>query len=189
MQGDVGWQNVFGGTPGAITNEGTYRKSAGTGISTIPTIIPLINTGTVDVQSGTLRIDALDHQAGALITGNGTIDLPASYTFNGDINAGPVGGVGTLTFIGNLNLGASSTVTIDATGPTGTPGLDHDEIVISSGGVTLAGSGVVNGLSGYTPITDDFLDVIVGSVAPSGTWSVPGWTTSFVTNTVRLTAN
>ena len=41
----------------------------------------------------------------------------------------------------------------------------------------------------YTPATNDILDVIVGSVAPTGTWSVPGWTFSFVTNTVRLTAN
>ena len=75
--------------------------------------------------------------------------------------------------MGNLNLGASSTVTIDAMRP-GTPGFDHDEIVINSGGVTLAGSGAMNGLSGYTPATNEFLAVFVGSVAPSGTWSVPG---------------
>jgi hypothetical protein len=161
------------------------QKSAGTGVSSITSAMPFTNSGTVDVQSGTLEFGALTHSSGALFTGTGTFDLPATYTFNGNIDPGSVGGVGTLTFIGNLVLGASSTVTLDASG-TATPGVSYDRIVVTSGNVTLNGNGAVAPFGGYTPATSDLLSIITGSSAPAGSWTVPGWSTQFSGNTVQL---
>ena len=108
-QGDLTIGNAGGGT---ITNVGTFQKTAGTGLSSITASVPFTNTGTLDVQTGTVNLAGIfTHNTGALITGSGTIDLPTTYTFDGDINPGTVGGVGILTFIGDLNLTANSNVT------------------------------------------------------------------------------
>src|SRR5206468_8608006 len=53
IQGNMG---IFDSTPGTFNNGGTLRKSAGTATSTIS--LPLNNTGTVEVQTGTLNFSS-----------------------------------------------------------------------------------------------------------------------------------
>jgi hypothetical protein len=113
-----------------------------------------------------------------------------SFTSNGTINPGTIGGAGTLTFIGNLVQGSTSSVTIDASGTT-IAGTDYDQIVITSGSITLAGNATVVPFGGYTPTTSDVLTVVAGSTStPVGSWTVSGWTQSVNLNDeVVLTAN
>jgi len=135
------------------------------------------------VQTGTVSLDGtFTHNTGALITGTGTIDLPASYTFNGDINPGTVGGVGTLSFIGDLVLSGTTNITFDATS------LAVRDQIVTSGTVTLAGNATVTGI---IPNTSDLMTVITGSSPPInvGSWSVTGWTPQANGNTVEIVAN
>jgi hypothetical protein len=143
VQADLNFGNL-GGSP-TFTNLGTYQKSGGTGTHIVSSNLALTNTGTLDVQTGTVQLDGtLTHNTGALMMGGGTIDLPASYTFNGDINPGTVGTVGALTIIGNLTLGASSVLTIDAT--TG-PAFD---VLNVTGNLVRAGTVTFNNISAPT---------------------------------------
>src|SRR2546426_8442033 len=45
------FRSIFDSVPGTFSNAGTFRKSAGTGTSTIS--LPFNNTSTVEVQTGT----------------------------------------------------------------------------------------------------------------------------------------
>ncbi len=98
------------GTAGTINNSGTFRKSAGTGTSSIDD--PFNNTGTVEVQTGTVVMSSggtstgvFDVSSGALLNYTG-----GSHTFNAGVTlpgAGPVR-VGGATLTVNSGLSTSS---------------------------------------------------------------------------------
>src|SRR5207249_3165077 len=66
IQANVG---IFDSTPGTFNNGGTLRKSAGTATSTIS--LPLNNTGTVEVQTGTLNFSSGGTHSGPFSASNG----------------------------------------------------------------------------------------------------------------------
>ena len=57
IESDSGIDNLYGGQT-VIDNAGTIRKTAGTGTSTLSVNGPLINTGTIEADSGTLYLNA-----------------------------------------------------------------------------------------------------------------------------------
>lgn len=68
LQGDNQQILGYGSGPDVFNNAGTFRKSSGTGTSRVASEVSLNNTGTVQVQSGTLDI-------AASITGTGTLKI------------------------------------------------------------------------------------------------------------------
>src|SRR5205823_8093082 len=65
IQGNIG---IFDSTPGTFNNGGTLRKSAGIATSTIS--LPLNNTGTVEVQTGTLNFSSGGTHSGPFSASN-----------------------------------------------------------------------------------------------------------------------
>ena len=78
VQGDVGLASYFGGGSGAFANGGTLRKTTGTGTSPIGISVSNIPAGTVDVESGTMRLDAGGRLDGTFIAASGAV-----MAFNG----------------------------------------------------------------------------------------------------------
>ena len=153
--------NYYGGAT-TFNNSGTFKKSAGTGTTSIN--IPFTNTGTVDVQSGTLSLGANGSSSAALnVSGASATLLFAAGVF--DLNAGTtVSGPGTvlLNSSGTLNVNtavsipAATTFTFLAGTLAGTGTLTTNGTFNWSGGLmTGAGVTTVNGpfnLSGLVAI-------------------------------------
>jgi len=86
-----------GASPGSFVNEGSFRKTAGTG--TTPVAVPFVNSGVVDLMSGTVALtNSFDH-TGGVIQGSATLDLSGATvgTFTGDVNPGTSPGILTIT--------------------------------------------------------------------------------------------
>ena len=109
LQGDVGLVNVaYGGT---VLNSGRLAKTAGTGESSLASI-SLTNTGTIAVQTGTLRLPTSFTNDGVLM-GTGTL-AAGQITNLGLIAAGAslVSSSGTLTLASHLVQGSSARLQI-----------------------------------------------------------------------------
>ncbi len=118
------------GSPLGIDNDGTFLKSGGTGTSTIS--VPFLNTGTVQVDTGTLYLTsggsatvpstgAFAAAAGAILRLNGTHNISVGATMSGSGTLEVAGGVTTVdalvtTFSGPGNLmisGGAATINAD----------------------------------------------------------------------------
>jgi len=148
IQNDNGFTGD-GGANEAITNAGTFRKSAGTGTSTV-SLIDLNNTGgALDIQSGQLTL------SGAF-----------NHTGTSSVTAGTVNAAGGGSSSGSLAL--SSGVLLNLTGGTDT--------LATGSSITGAGTYQVNGgtLTIGTVATDTAsvtgrLDVVAGTLSGPGT--------------------
>src|SRR5690606_32376813 len=85
--GDFRWES---GTRGVINNDGVFRKSAGTGVSTMSgggSAISFNNGagGVIDVQSGELRLDGPGSSEGGtfLVALNAVLNLNGDFEFSG----------------------------------------------------------------------------------------------------------
>ena len=98
---------------GTFSNAGTYRKSGGTGVSS--SNVPFTNTGTVEVQSGTLQLNNNSTNTGATynLSSNTTLDFNSgTHTFDA---ASSINGANatvqlsaTETFTGNYSAGTTN---------------------------------------------------------------------------------
>ncbi len=153
--------NFYGGTS-TFNNSGTFKKSAGAGLTTIS--IPFVNTGTVDVQSGVLNLGANGSSTNALnasgasatlLFGAGVFDLNAGTTVSGPGTV-LLNSTGTLNVNTALTIPAATTLTFLAGTLGGTGTLTTNGTFNWSGGL-MTGTGVttINGpfnLSGLTAI-------------------------------------
>jgi hypothetical protein len=129
------------GTP-AVINQGTVRKSAGSGTSNINT--PFYNSGTLDVQSGTLAVNGGGSGSGVFQAEAGaTLAYPANYEVDG-LMTGPGtnllnGGVLTLkgSIAGQL-VWVSGRIGTDSSGTVATNG-----VLVGAGNGNLDFSGVM----------------------------------------------
>ena len=124
---DVGLINTYAG--GTFNNSGTLVKSDGGGTSTLANIT-VSNTGTMDVQTGTIALPNGFTNAGTLM-GLGAFSTN-TLTNNGHI--APGASPGTLTLAGHLVLGAGGSLDIEL----GSTAL-HDLLVVQ-GNATLGGT-------------------------------------------------
>ncbi len=156
LQSDSTLGHSAGGNQPSFANAGTFRKSAGTGTSTV-TGTPFTNTGTVAVQTGTLAfMSPVTSTAGTWTAASGaTLTFAGGQSFSG---GSTLNGAGTIRFdAGTTTLNGAIAVqnvtfadgtlqgTADLTGAmtwtggswsgTGTLGIT------SSGTLTLAGGG------------------------------------------------
>ncbi len=96
---------------GSITNAGTFRKSAGTGTTTIGVNVPFSNNARIDITSGTSDFQQLFLNSGAFITGSGFRVANGATTISGPSS---VQSGATMTVAGGT-LNGSSTLTINGT--------------------------------------------------------------------------
>ncbi len=176
-------------TVATLHNHGLLIKSAGTGISTIASHFR--NTGTVEIQTGTLQFtgtNGLTHiqTAGQTTINGGTLSVTnnapyqvqggelrgigtvAALVQNTGGNVAPGLSVGTLNIVGNYTHGASGTLRIELGGLVA--GTEHDQLTVS-GTATLQGGTVdVAPFGGFIPqVGQQFVIFTAGSV--QGTFS------------------
>jgi hypothetical protein len=100
-----------GGVAGTFVNNGTLKKSAGGGVSKIG--LTFSNSGSVQVQSGTLELDETATQtAGSTTLASGTtLKLGPQGTQTYTVNGGTLSnsGIGTATVDGNLTVNGAAT--------------------------------------------------------------------------------
>ena len=114
------------GSGGVFQNEGTFRRSAGTGILNVDNLIQFNNDGTVQVQSGTMNLFG-----GGSSTGSFSVSSGATLGF---VNNTYTFGTGTsVTGDGNCRIGGSDIVV-----PSGST-VDIGGLQLASG--TIGGSG------------------------------------------------
>ena len=105
LQGDgqITPTSICGG--GTINNAGLFRKSAGSGTSSVDPLIAFNNTGTVEVDSGTLALGSGSSTNGHYEFANGG-QLQASLTWQGENTAN---GNGVLQASGSVAAGTTAT--------------------------------------------------------------------------------
>ena len=158
-----------GGATMQVTNSGTFVKTGTTGTTTFGANIGLANTGTVDVQSGTLTIGGggassgtFNTSAGAVISfSNGTYTLNSGTAFTG-AGVSRITGA-TLT----VSSGAADTATVTGT------------LELSSG--SLTGSGTLTATTGTVRWTGGTMSGAgVTKTGPSGALLISGANDKFI---------
>ena len=168
-------QNIYANSGTTLfTNEGQLTKSVTTGTTTIE--VAFDNTGTVDVETGTLALDdggtsalsAFTVASGATLafvggtfdlTGGGTLGSGTLAVTGGTVDiSGAVTGTDLFTINGSATLEFSGSVAAGATvtfvGPTGT--LDLGQPSTFSGKIAgISGSGDVVDLGGFNSTAND----------------------------------
>ncbi len=155
-----------GGT-NAFNNAGTFIKlGAGTTQFTVSSSgVPFNNTGSVDVQAGTLTLDAGGTSGNAMnVAASGTLSFGSSYTHT---PGGSVSGAGTLTFTngthsfaagqfnptGTVNF-SGGTITVNDTFNAAALGTISAFVTLNApesfGNLTLAGGGTLSGSGNVT---------------------------------------
>ncbi|MEX2309610.1 MAG: hypothetical protein WD738_18700 [Pirellulales bacterium] len=161
-----------------FNNAGLFVKSAGTGTTTVDWLFN--NTGTVEVQAGTLIILGAFNQtesSARILLNGGTFSKSGTLS----INAGSIEGsgtiistnvqthgvispgqsAGTLAFSGNLSLLEDSQTTIELGGLAS--GTEHDQVNVTGAlalGGTLAVSLIDAGLGQFAPALGDSFDIL-----------------------------
>jgi hypothetical protein len=163
---DQGYLYGFGASP-VITNAGTFRKTLGSGTTTISAAFQ--NSGTMELQVGTINFNnsytqtagtsrlfgttmlstTLDVQGG-LLTGAGTIT--ANVVNAGEVSPGSSAGI--LSINGNYTQGPTGKLTVELGGTTVGSGFDRLNV---TGLAVLDGTLQVNIINGFNPgIADNF---------------------------------
>jgi hypothetical protein len=180
-----------GGTGQSLTNNGTWLKSAGGGISSTPFSLTnngltLVSFGTLQFAGGAVNNDTIevalgavmdlngvaDHNAGAVLRGNGTFDVQ-------DVTAGVFDGIvapgtsaGTLTWLGDYEPDLGSTLVMELEGSTaGT--FDLLQISAQTTGLnTFAGNLAIDTLNNFVPSLGDAFPILTFELRTSGFSSV-----------------
>jgi hypothetical protein len=173
-----------GGANPTFQNNGVLRKSAGTGTSVLDVGLVLKNSGTIDIQTGTLQIWLFEQTSGTTSLNGGNLKFVSNEA---QFNGGSVVGSGTIT--GSIrNNGATfapgfspGKITIDgnyaqtATGVLnleigGTiAGTEYDQLVVN-GNAGLGGTLNVTLINGFRPKVGDVFQLIVPNTT-SGTFA------------------
>ncbi len=142
------------GATGVVTNNGTIKKTVNTGTVTIKN--SFVNTGTVDVQMGTLALTGGGSSSGTLKNAAGTtLHLASGYTFTSGNSVADISG--------DVLITSALTLGVDTTFPVGS--------TVKLEGGTLAGvqtttiQGVLNWYNGGTIPTGSTLVLASGATA------------------------
>jgi uncharacterized repeat protein (TIGR01451 family) len=129
-----------GGSDGGINNSGLFKKSAGSGSTTL-TGVSLTNSGTIQVQSGTLNPANLGNSGSIVLTGNLVVDADVLTL----IGASDISGTGLLQITGGT-LMADNADTIPNFEQSGGTVSGSGALSITAGtwsGGTMSGTGTL----------------------------------------------
>jgi hypothetical protein len=141
---------AFVGGGGRIDNAGTFRKSANSGMTTVGSSIGFNNSGTVEIQTGTLSLSGggtssgnFDVSGGTLVFAGGTHTANASSSITG---AGQLAvSAGIVNLAGPVNIRGSHTFSGGAANFTGNTICTNNTISFSNGGTAnFSGTGLVS---------------------------------------------
>jgi hypothetical protein len=187
LQGDGASFTLNSGTP-VFVNAGTLRKMAGTGTSTIS--MPCANSGSVQVNSGTLSLALTDGTgaftpaAGSTLMTSGTATLSGTASISGPGNFEVTNGF--LTNHGTLNIGGTNTFSGGVAKLDGICIITNTPLVISGGNVLFSGTGTL------TPSSVNFASgTLQGTMAMtvSGPFSWTGGNFGVAGSTLFVVAN
>jgi hypothetical protein len=152
VQSAASFVSVF--APNRIDNAGTFRKSVNTGTTTIPGNVTFNNSGTVEIQTGTLSLGGALGGGG---THSGSFAVPAGATLNlagGTHTAGPSSSItgaghltvsgGTASLAGLVNVSGSNTFSGGFANLTGNTICTNNTLTISGGTANFSGTGTVS---------------------------------------------
>ena len=190
---------------GVVNNAGTFLKSAGSGTSTIAGNIAFNNTGTVEVDSGTLQFNGgYTQTSGGLVLKGGSVSAGTLNIWGGEV-------IGSGTILGNVlndgtislgstlgNLSISGNLTLESTNSKLkfkigglTPGLQFDTLSVN-GAVSLNGNlsfSLINGFTSllgnndeFTLLTANSITGLFSNVANGDRWTTDDGTYSFLVN-------
>jgi len=176
------WSSTGGNT---LANAGTITKSSA-GTQSLDVLGTVLNTGTMNVQGGTLVVIGMSDNQGNInlspgttfqktgaftnsgtIQGTGTVVVGVGNTLTNNGTIRPGTSPGLLTVTGNLALGSSSVLDIEINGTT--RGTQYDAIDVS-GNVTLGGTMNV-GYGAFTPVAGNQFSIIQAGGTVGGTFT------------------
>ncbi len=175
---DSAGMSTFFSNGSALNNAGLVLKTTPSGTTTLG--LPVNNTGTIDVQAGTLTLSGGGANSGSIVLEAGTtLSVTGAYAFNG----GSVSGPGALTSGGTLTVGAATSLpglTVTGGSLTANAPLTVQTLTVSNGTVTANTGSITAGnftLSGGT-LTGP------GTVTVNGAFTWTGGTLSGTGDTV-----
>jgi hypothetical protein len=140
---------------------GTLRKSAGTGTSAVGVETTNQSGAVIDAAVGTLDFTGtLNHQAGALVQGNGILDVPSGTSLTNAGTTGPGASPGLLTWAGNFNPTATAALEVELGGTTA--GSGHDQLAVT-GSAALGGTLRLRQTVGFFPQVGQTFTVLTAS--------------------------
>jgi hypothetical protein len=214
-QNNAGFFN--NGGEGTFNNNGIFTRDTSAGTFSILTLVAFNNTGTVNVNSGTLALNSTTTSSGPINVNGATLSLGGTFTQTADsINLF----AGTLSVGGNasahLITGTSGTMNVAATGILSSAnGLDFRGVnglgtsggtltftapsitfaaagingALFTGGDAAPGSGVAGGNGGNFTVTATTDDIVVGADIDASTGANDAVPNGGNGGTVNLTAN
>ncbi len=157
-----------------FSNDGTFRKAAGTGTSNVGlSTLVFNNSGTVDVLSGVINFGPNFNQyagttslSGGNMSSTGTLNFLDGLLTGGGVITGtvansgeirPGSAIGVLTVNGAYRQGVAGAVTIQIGGPN--PGTDFDQLHVL-GTATLSGTLNIQMVGGYVPSVGNTIQIM-----------------------------
>ncbi len=161
----VGASNLSTSFSGTIYGGSFTKIGTGTLIFSEATVGDTrVNAGTLLVNSGITSSGSVIVDRGAILGGNGTIQLAAGALLTNNGTIAPGESAGQFTIDGNLQLGASSNLSFEIGGTAA--GTDYDVLnKINSDALMLHGMLTVRIINGFTPQESDTFTIIT-TLAP-----------------------
>ena len=171
VQADGSVLVVSTGSP-VLANAGTFRKTGGTGTSTLT--LPCSNSGSVQVNSGTLALTLADGSGSFTAAGNSTLSVSGTATLSGGASIDGLGNftvaIGTITNNGAFRVQGTNAFL-------GGTAAFNGPCLVTNGTVVVDGAKVV--FSGSGTLAPAALELSSGSLLGSMRMSVSGpftWT-------------
>jgi hypothetical protein len=190
LQSDAGFTGQGGGGGGPVfNNAGLFRKSGGSGISTLDPDINFNNTGTIDLRSGTLLFpNGYTQTAGKTVLDGGALSVNTSINIQGGSVTGsgsitgsvanaagvisPGNSIGTLNFNGNYSQAGGGALSIELGGRNSG---QFDQLTVT-GSAALSGTLNVSLVNNFAPSIGDQFHILSSSSLSGAfdTLNVPG---------------
>jgi hypothetical protein len=177
------------GNSPAVNNAGTFQKSAGTGTTTV-SCVAFNNTGSVDVQTGTLKLGqgtstgAFDSTGATLLFDDGSCGFTHNLSAAASITGGNVTfNGGTVNHAGSYNVSGTTTAsggTTTLTGPGGTLGA----VVVTNGALFRVSTSTASSASSLSQTGGLF-----GGTGTLGVTGTTSWSGGNMIETATTNAN
>jgi hypothetical protein len=180
IQSAASFGSIFTGN--RIDNAGTFRKSVNAGTMTVPSAVSFNNSGTVEIQTGTLNLSGGGTHSGSFSVPSGTaLTLDGTHTAGASSSISGAGRFavngGTATLAGLVNVSGSNTFSASTANLTG-------NYICTNNTLTISGTAIFDG----TGIVAPAVVVLSGTLGGSNlvtVGSVMNWTAGLMSGSGR----